>query len=265
MISDLSEGPVRTRTRGQVLEVTLDRPKANAIDLATSRVMGEVFMGFRDDPDLRVAVLTGAGPKFFCPGWDLKAAAAGDAVDGDYGVGGFGGLQELRALNKPVIAAINGIACGGGLELMLSADIILAAEHARFALPEITSGTVADAASIKLPKRIPYHIAMEMLMTGRWLDAAEAARWGLVNRIVRAADLMAEARALADQLASGPPLVLAAIKEVVRESEGLAFQDAMNKVTLSQLETVERLYRSEDQKEGARAFAEKRAPVWKGR
>ena len=265
MIADLSEGPVRTRTRGQVLEVTLHRPKANAIDLATSRVMGEVFMGFRDDPDLRVAVLTGAGPKFFCPGWDLKAAAAGDAVDGDYGVGGFGGLQELRALNKPVIAAINGIACGGGLELMLSADIILAAEHARFALPEITSGTIADAASIKLPKRIPYHIAMEMLMTGRWLDAEEAARWGLINRIVPAADLMAEARALADQLASGPPLVLAAIKEVVRESEGLALQDAMNKVTLSQLETVERLYRSEDQKEGARAFAEKRAPVWKGR
>ena len=265
MIADLSEGPVRTRTRGQVLEVTLHRPKANAIDLATSRVMGEVFMGFRDDPDLRVAVLTGAGPKFFCPGWDLKAAAAGDAVDGDYGVGGFGGLQELRALNKPVIAAINGIACGGGLELMLSADIILAAEHARFALPEITSGTIADAASIKLPKRIPYHIAMEMLMTGRWLDAEEAARWGLINRIVPAADLMAEARALADQLANGPPLVLAAIKEVVRESEGLALQDAMNKVTLSQLETVERLYRSEDQKEGARAFAEKRAPVWKGR
>ena len=122
------------------------------------------------------------GEKFFCPGWDLKAAAGGDAVDGDYGVGGFGGLQELPHLDKPVIAAVNGIACGGGLELALSCDIILAAEHATFALPEIRSGTVADAASIKLPKRIPYHIAMEMLLTGRWIDADEAHRWGLVNR-----------------------------------------------------------------------------------
>jgi crotonobetainyl-CoA hydratase len=212
-----------------------------------------------------VAILTGAGEKFFCPGWDLKAAAGGEAVDGDYGKGGFGGLQELRGLNKPVIAAINGICCGGGLELALSADIILAADHATFALPEIRSGTVADAASIKLPKRIPYHIAMEMLLTGRWIDAEEAARWGLVNRVVPAEGLMDAARAMADDLAAGPPLVFAAIKEIVREAEAMRFQDAMNKVTKSQFETVERLYRSEDQKEGARAFAEKRDPVWKGR
>lgn len=263
--TDRTNGPIRTTRRGHVLEVTLDRPKANAIDLATSRIMGEVFMAFRDDPNMRVALLTGAGEKFFCPGWDLKAAAAGDAVDGDYGVGGFGGLQELRGLNKPVIAAINGIACGGGLELALSADLILATEHARFALPEIRSGTVADAATLKLPRRIPYHIAMEMLFTGRWMDSAEAARWGLVNRVLPAAELMEEARALADQLAAGPPLVFAAIKEIAREAEAMAFQEAMNRITKSQFETVERLYRSEDQIEGARAFAEKRDPVWKGR
>ena len=257
--------PIRTEKRGAVLEVTLDRPKANAIDLATSRIMGEVFADFRDDADLRVAIITAAGEKFFCPGWDLKAAAGGDAVDGDYGRGGFGGLQELRGLNKPVIAAINGIACGGGLELALSADIILAASHATFALPEIRSGTVADAASIKLPKRIPYHIAMEMLFTGRWLDAEEAHRWGLVNRVIPADQLMAEARKLADDLAAGPPLVFAAIKEIVREAEDMKFQDAMNRITKSQLETVDRLYHSEDQLEGARAFAEKRDPVWKGR
>jgi crotonobetainyl-CoA hydratase len=257
--------PIRTERRGQVLEVTLDRPKANAIDLATSRIMGQVFRDFRDDPELRVAIITGAGEKFFCPGWDLKAAADGDAVDGDYGVGGFGGLQELREMNKPVIAAVNGICCGGGLEWALSADIILAADHASFALPEIRSGTVADAASIKLPKRIPYHIAMEMLLTGRWLDADEAARWGMINRVVPAADLMAEARALAELLASGPPLVYAAIKEVVRESEDLKFQDAMNKITKRQFWTVDVLYSSEDQLEGARAFAEKRDPVWTGR
>jgi len=261
----MTDSPIRTSRRGAVLEVTLDRPKANAIDAATSRIMGEVFTEFRDDPELRVAILTGAGEKFFCPGWDLKAAAEGEAPDSDYGVGGFGGLQELRGLNKPVIAAVNGIACGGGLELALCADIILAADHATFALPEIRSGTVADAASLKLPRRIPYHIAMELLFTGRWFDAAEGAQWGLVNHVLPAADLMQAARAMADDLAAGPPLVFAAIKEIVREAEAMKFHDALNRITRSQFETVERLYRSEDQKEGARAFAEKRDPVWKGR
>ncbi|WP_437342838.1 carnitinyl-CoA dehydratase [Ruegeria arenilitoris] len=257
--------PIKTYRDGAILQVTLDRPKANAIDLATSRVMGEVFRDFRDDPDLRVAILTGGSEKFFCPGWDLKAAAEGDAVDGDYGVGGFGGLQELRDMNKPVIAAVNGIACGGGLELALSADMILAADHATFALPEIRSGTVADAASVKLPKRIPYHIAMELLLTGRWFDAEEAHRWGLVNEIVPADQLMDRAWELARLLASGPPLVYAAIKEIVREAEDSKFQDIMNRITKRQLRTVDVLYGSEDNLEGAHAFAEKRDPVWKGR
>jgi len=121
--------PIQTHQENGILEVTINRPKANAIDLKTSQLLGEVFKKFRDDPKLRVGIITGAGNKFFCPGWDLKAAADGDAVDGNYGVGGFGGMQEMRDMNKPIIAAVNGICCGGGLEVAISADIIIALEQ----------------------------------------------------------------------------------------------------------------------------------------
>ena len=255
---------MRTRRLGAVLEVTLDRPPANAIDLATSRAMGKVFAAFRDDRALRVAVLRTAGERFFCAGWDLKAAAAGDAVDGDYGVGGFGGIQELPGLNKPVIALVEGMAVGGGFELALSCDLIYAAHTASFALPEINAGTLADAATLRLPTRMPHHIAMELLLTGRWMDAAEAHRWGLVNEVHPSARLAERVLEVAARLAEGPPLVFAAIKEVQRESRLLTFAEAMRRIATGGFPTVATLYASADQREGALAFAEKRPPVWKG-
>ena len=238
---------ITTKREDAILEVTLDRPKANAINLETSRLMGETFRDFRDDPDLRVAIIRTAGERFFSAGWDLKAAADGDAVDGDYGVGGFAGLQELRGLNKPVIAAVSGMAVGGGFELMLSADLIYAAEHSTFALPEIKAGTLADAATVKLPKRIPYHVAMEMLYLGRWMDTDEALRWGLINEALPEDKLMDRVWEVARELASGPPLVFASIKEVAREAESMKFQEAMNWITKRQFETVDLLYDSEGQ------------------
>ncbi len=256
---------IRVECRGRVLEVTLDRPKANAINAATSREMGEVFSEFRDDPAYRVAILTGAGDRYFCAGWDLKEAAAGDGFDWDFGIGGFGGLQELPGLDKPVIAAVNGMALGGGFELALAADLILAADHARFCLPECRASILADAATIKLRRRIPYHVAVDLLMTGRWMDAEEARRWGLLRDVVRLDQLVPAARQLADLLAAGPPLLYPAIKEALRETEALGAQEAFEVLNHMRLPAVAALYGSEDMVEGTRAFAEKREPVWKGR
>ena len=260
-----SAGPLRLTRRGRVLEMVLDRPPANAIDMATSQAMGKCFAAFRDDPELRVAIIASGSTKFFSAGWDLKEAAEGSRPDADYGIGGFGGLQQLPGLNKPVLAAVNGIAVGGGFELGLSADLIIATEDARFALPEIRAGTLADAATIKLPRRLPYHVAMDMLLTGRWMDAREALRWGLLKEVVPSAQLMTRARELAGMLAEGPPLVYAAIKEVMRETQTMGEMEAITRVANRKFPTVDQLYSSDDQLEGARAFVEKRAPTWRGR
>jgi crotonobetainyl-CoA hydratase len=248
---------------GAVMEITLNRPKANAIALATSRRLNEVVCEFRDDPAMRVGILTGAGDRFFSPGWDLKGVAGGEESDSDWGVGGFGGLNYPRNLNKPIIAAVNGIACGGGMELVLGTDIIVMEEHARFALPEINVGVLADAGTIKLRRRIPYHVAVEFLLTGRWMDAAEAKHWGLANHVVPKGEGLKKAREIAAQLCEGPPLLFPAIKQLLRHTEMVPEHEAFE--LHDSLDAVQRVIRSEDLKEGALAFSQKRKPAWSGR
>ncbi len=254
---------IRSEKRGAVIELTSDRRKANAIYVAASRGLTAVVGAFGDDAALRVAIVTGAGERFFSPGWDLKAAAAGEKSDEDWGVGGFGGLNYPRNLNKPLIAAVNGIACGGGFEIVLGTDIIVMEEHAKFALPEINVGVLADAGTIKLPRRVPYHVAVEFLMTGRWMEASEAKHWGLANHVVPKGQALAKAREIARQLAAGPPLLFPAIKQLIRHTEAVAEHEAF--ALHDALDAVQRVVRSEDLKEGTRAFAEKREPRWSGR
>ena len=249
---------------GAVLEVRLDRPKANAIDLAASRMLNDTFTAFRDDPELRVAIVTGTGERFFSAGWDLKAAAGGEKSDSDWGVGGFAGLNHPRNLNKPLIAAVNGIACGGGFELMLGTDIIVAEEHATFALPEINVGVLADAGTIKLRRRIPYHVAVEFLMTGRWMDVAEAKHWGLVNYVVPKGSALT--RGAGDSRASWPP----GRRCCSRRSSSCCATARWSPSTRPSSCTTRSMpssgcSRSSDLLEGARAFAEKRTPRWTGR
>ncbi|MDH3688403.1 MAG: carnitinyl-CoA dehydratase [Gammaproteobacteria bacterium] len=254
-------------TQGAVLEIVLDRPKANAIDNATSRELGESFIQFRDDPELRVAILTAAGDRFFSAGWDLKAAAAGDASpDDDYGRGGFAGLTELFDLNKPVICAVNGIAAGGGFELALAADLIVAAKHAEFFLPEVNTGLIANAGGvIRLPRRLPRAIAMDMLVTGRRMTTGEAMQWGLINAVVPQRELLARARKFADDIVAAAPLSVAATKEIVRQTEGQTVEEAYSIMRSGKFPAYEKVLVSEDSLEGPRAFAENRAPIWKGR
>lgn len=251
---------------GPILEIVLDRPKANAIDAKTSFAMGEVFMHFRDDPQLRVAIITGAGERFFSAGWDLKAAAQGEAPDADFGPGGFAGLTELFHLDKPVIAAVNGYAFGGGFELALAADMIVCSSNARFALPEARLGIVPDSGGIlRLPKILPPAIVNELVMTGRHMEAEEALRWGIVNRVVEPSELMASARELAASIVESAPLAVAALKEIYRETCELPVEQGYRHIRSGALTHYPAVLHSEDASEGPLAFAEKRAPVWKGR
>ena len=249
--------PVVTDRRGPVLEVLLDRPKANAIDAATSRELSRVFCQFRDDPDLSCAILTGGGERFFSAGWDLKAAAEGETFDSDYGEGGFGGISELFDLQKPVIAAVNGLAIGGGFELMLACDMAVLSDQAELWLPEAQLGIIADSAALRLPKRLPRPIAAELLMTSRHLSAEEAVRWGLANRMVPPDAVMSAARDLAAEVSRAAPLSLAALKETIAANETKSVAEGYALFRSGELKIYEAMLGSEDAQEGPKAFAEK--------
>lgn len=257
---------VRTHAQDGILTVTLDRPKANAVDVATSQALYQAFSQLESDPQLRVAILTGGGDRFFCAGWDLKAGAAGEDAYSDYGPGGFAGITELFHRSKPIIAAVNGLALGGGFELALATDMIVAADTAKFALTEVTLGLVPDAGGLfRVPSRLPRNIANELMLTGRWMDAQEAASWGLVNRVVPAEDLLPTAQAMAASIVANAPLSIAAVMELVRETESMSVEQAYAHIHTAELPHYRRMQSSQDALEGARAFAEKRPPVWQGR
>jgi crotonobetainyl-CoA hydratase len=257
---------VHTEQRGPILLITLDRPKANAIDCRTSRLLYDSFNAFQKDPGLQVAIITGQGDRFFSAGWDLKAAADGEAVDADHGPGGFAGLTELFSLTKPVIGAINGMAAGGGFELALACDLLVAADHAQFFLPEAQIGIAPDSGGVfRLPRRIPRAIAMEMLLTGKRLDAVEAQQWGLVNQVVARDALLDAAWELAARISASAPLAQQAIKELVNGAETLDIKAAFQLQRSGTLETYQQMLSSKDSQEGSSAFAEGRQPVWQGR
>ncbi len=257
---------VHTTVDDGVLVVTLDNPKANAVNVAVSNELYAAFARLRDDDSLRVAILTGAGERFFSAGWDLKAAAAGEAVDADHGPGGFAGLTELFDLGKPVIAAVNGIAFGGGFELALAADLVVAAHHAEFALPEVGLGIVPDSGGLlRLPQRMPRAIATELLLTGRRMSAEEAARWGVVNRVVPGDELMASALQLARAIVAAAPLAVAAVLEVLRATATLEVAAGFARMRSGELAAYQAMLTSQDALEGPRAFAEGRPPTWQAR
>ena len=245
---------VHSRTEGNTLVVTLDRPEAgNALDPATGSELTAIFANAADDDDVRAIVLTGAGEKIFCAGMDLKAFASGADLSPL-----IGGINALRTCAKPLIAAVNGAALAGGFEVMMHCDLVVAAEHARFGLPEVKRGLVAGGGGTRLPSRIPLAIALEIGLTGDAIDAHRALALGLINAVVPAADVMPEALALAARIAANGPLAVRVTKQLMRAEIGTGDDAAVSAA-------VGPVFASADAREGAVAFAEKRQPVWSGR
>ncbi|MGP3927555.1 crotonase/enoyl-CoA hydratase family protein [Streptomyces sp. 8N616] len=250
---------VRTETFGTSLLITIDRPAArNAVNAAVATGLAAALDELETDPALRAGVLTGAQGTFSA-GMDLKAALAGESpeIPGR----GFGGLTQAET-TKPLIAAVEGWAMGGGFELALSCDLIVAAEDAAFGLPEAKRGLIAAGGGvIRLPKRIPHHLAMELLLTGEPISGERAGALGIANRVVPAGEATATALQLAEQLAANAPLALAAVKKIVRVADGAPESQAF----AAQAREMAALTASADVREGMTAFAERRTPVWQGK
>jgi enoyl-CoA hydratase/carnithine racemase len=251
--------------KGRIAYVTVNRPEVmNALHAAANRELSEIWTDFRDDPDAWIGILTGAGDRAFSAGNDLKVTATGGGSAANLGplLGGFGGITSRFDIFKPIIAAVNGVAMGGGLEMALACDIIVAEEHARLALPEVRVGLMAGAGGVhRLPRQIPQKIAMGMMLTGRHISAQEAYRVGLVNEVVAKGESLAAAERWAAEILACAPISVRATKQA-----SLQGQESSLEVALSRnYEWVLRMRASEDTKEGPRAFAEKRPPNWQAR
>ncbi len=259
----------RVEREGHLLAVTIDRPQVrNALHRAASDELDQVWAMYETNPDLRVAILTGAGDRAFSAGYDIKEPSG--QGPSRTGVGflahrhprGFGALTHRFSMSKPIIAAVNGFALGGGLELALACDLIVAAEHAEFGFPEPRIGRMAmDGGMHRLSRHIPLKLAMGMLLTGRRISAHEALRVGFVNEVVPLTELLPVARRWADQILECAPLSVQATKEAVLAGLGLPLPAAMALVP----PVMAKALASEDQAEGVNAFLERRAPRWSGR
>ncbi|MEI6496745.1 MAG: enoyl-CoA hydratase-related protein [Actinomycetota bacterium] len=245
---------VLTEQRDGALVITLNRPEAgNSLNGAVGQALCDALAAAVADPDVRTIVVMGAGEKIFCAGMDLKAFAAGEDIAP---VGRA--FVALRECPKPIIAAVNGAALAGGFEVMMGADLVVAAEHARFGIPEVKRGLVAAGGGTRLPTRIPLQVALEMGLTGEPISAARALELGLINRVVPADQVLDTALGLAALINANGPLAVQATKLLMREEVG---PDTAKRVG----EATAHVFASEDAREGAIAFAQKRSPEWKGR
>lgn len=259
-----AQSRIRVEASGPLLEITFDHPPAHAFDQAASRDLDAALTRFRDDPALRVCIVTATGDRIFSAGWDLKAVAAGDRGE-DFGEHGFMSLRRFD-LNKPLIAAVNGLAVGGGFEFALMATLVICTPAAEFGLPEIQRGFIPEAGGLwRAHRRLPVNVASELLLTGRRLTAQEGERLGFVNRIVGRERLMDEARAIAADIVRGAPLAVEALLEVTRAVESLSDEKAFDVLLNGDLPARARMRASDDFHEGPRAFAEKREPRWQGK